>query len=241
MKTLVLDIETSPNVAHVWGLWQQNVSLDQLRESSFTLCWAAKWHGEKKVHFRNYNDPEMVPHVHNLLDEADAVVTYNGDQFDLPTLHREILLAGYPPPSPTKSIDLCKVVKQKFRFPSNKLAYVTAELGLSGKLSHSGHRLWVGVMADDDKAWATMKKYNIQDVRVTEELYDRLVPWIDGMPNRRLYATDDACPRCGAAELKREGHAYTRLGKYQRYRCGGCGGWSRSSRRDDGTTIQAAV
>ena len=27
MKILFLDLETSPNLAHVWGLWQQNVAI----------------------------------------------------------------------------------------------------------------------------------------------------------------------------------------------------------------------
>jgi len=34
MQILLLDIETAPNTAHVWGLWNQNVSLNQLMESS---------------------------------------------------------------------------------------------------------------------------------------------------------------------------------------------------------------
>ena len=43
MKTLTLDIETAPQVAHVWGLWQQNVGLPQLLESGYVMCFAAKW------------------------------------------------------------------------------------------------------------------------------------------------------------------------------------------------------
>jgi chromosome partitioning protein len=33
LKVLLLDIETSPNLAHVWGIWQQNVGLSQLLET----------------------------------------------------------------------------------------------------------------------------------------------------------------------------------------------------------------
>ncbi len=51
MKILLLDIESSPNTAHVWGLWQQNVSINQLMESSYVLCYAAKWLGQKDVLF----------------------------------------------------------------------------------------------------------------------------------------------------------------------------------------------
>ena len=51
MRTLLLDVETSPNTAHVWGLWQQTVSLNQLMESSRVMCWAAKWVDEKVILF----------------------------------------------------------------------------------------------------------------------------------------------------------------------------------------------
>ena len=48
MKILILDIETSPHTGFHWGLFQQNISIGQLIESSTVLCWAAKWLGEKK-------------------------------------------------------------------------------------------------------------------------------------------------------------------------------------------------
>ena len=43
---LTLDIETRPNLAHVWGLWQQNVGLSQIVERGHVMCWVAKWYGE---------------------------------------------------------------------------------------------------------------------------------------------------------------------------------------------------
>ena len=45
-KVLILDIEISPSLAAVWGLWKQNVSLTNLLGESEVLCWAAKWEGE---------------------------------------------------------------------------------------------------------------------------------------------------------------------------------------------------
>ena len=56
MKILILDIETSPHTGFHWGLFQQNISIGQLIESSTVLCWAAKWLGEKKVHFSSVYD-----------------------------------------------------------------------------------------------------------------------------------------------------------------------------------------
>jgi DNA polymerase elongation subunit (family B) len=244
VKTLVLDIETSPNLAHVWGLFKQNVSLAQLRESSFVLCWAAKWRGEKEIFYRNHHDPEMIPHIRELMNEADAFIHYNGDDFDIPTLNQEIALhPDLTPPSAAKGIDLLKVVRRKFNFPSNKLDYVLKRFGIPGKVKHIGHDLWVRVLNDDPKAWEMMRRYNIGDVRPLEKLYQKLLPWIDSMPSQQLYNGDpESCPRCGVhGKLRREGFAYTRLGRFQRYCCAGCGGWSRASKRDEGVTVQAEV
>lgn len=239
MKTLILDLETSPNIAHVWGLFNQNISLSQLRQSSYMLCWAARWRGEKKVEFKSVNDADHISHIYYLVDQADAVVHYNGTKFDMPVLHREFLMAGLGPPAPYKNIDLYKTVAKKFRFTSGKLAHVASELGIQEKLDTGGHELWVRVMNDDPKAWALMKKYNIQDVKVTEQLLDILEPWIDQMPNHQLYSDIDCCPRCGETDtLIRQGYAYTALGKFQRYRCGSCQGWSRSGKRIAGVTEQ---
>src|SRR5690348_2588211 len=126
MRTLAIDIETSPNLADVWGLWQQNVGLNQLRESSEMLCFAAQFEDEPVQFYSSWDDGQvgMAAAAHRLLDEADAVLHYNGRRFDVPHLNREMLAAGFRPPSPFKQIDLLREVKSTFQFPSYKLAYV---------------------------------------------------------------------------------------------------------------------
>lgn len=236
MRVLITDIETSPSVAHVWSLWRQNVSLSQLQVPTEMMSFAAKWRGEKKVFFHsNHHDghDEMVARAHALFDEADVVVTYNGDNFDIPHMRREFIETGLTPPSPFRSVDLCKVVKKEFRFISNKLQHVATELGLGGKVEHTGHEMWVRALAGDEKAWTLFKKYNIGDVRLTEALLERLLPWISTFPPAALYdgAEAEQCNRCGSEDLKRRGYAFTTLGKYQRFQCRGCGGWLRSGKR----------
>src|SRR6056297_2027665 len=162
MKILFIDIETTPMTSYTWGLWQQNVSLSQIIDSTEMMCFGARWYGEKKVHFKSshhHGKKEMLESVHSLLDEADVVVGWNSASFDTKHLKRELLEAGMKPPSPFKDMDLMRTVKSEFRFPSNKLDYVAQKLGVGAKVQHSGFELWVKCMADDKKAWAEMKKY----------------------------------------------------------------------------------
>lgn len=235
MKILLLDIETAPNLAHVWGLWQQNVSLAQLRESSYMLCFGAKWLGDKEVEFYDVrNKDEMLHAAWHFFNEADAIVTYNGDTFDLPIMRQEMLLAGFAPPASPRSIDLCRAVKRAFRFPSNKLQYVANALGLGGKVEHTGHQLWVDCLAGDPAAWELMKKYNIGDVDLLDPLYRKLKPWLPNHPNVLLYdgqPNDLNCTRCGSNAIQLRGFAHLITGKYRRYVCKDCGSWSRSTTR----------
>ena len=229
MKILLLDIETSPNTAHVWGLWQQNVSINQLMESSYVLCYAAKWLDEVDVHFDSVHQSKpkkMLKGIHGLLNEADAVVHYNGTKFDIPTLNKEFLLHSYNPPSPYKQIDLLRVVRSQFRFPSNKLDYVAQRLGLGQKHAHEGHSLWVKCMNGDKDAWERMQEYNIQDVVLLESLYNTLLPWIKAHPNRNLHSESAVCPTCGSGAIQKRGQAISLSGSYQRYQCRDCGSWS---------------
>lgn len=224
MKILLIDIETSPNVAYVWGLFKENIPLARLIDSSYTLCWSAKWLGQRDVIFRSVhkNKPkEMITQIHALLDEADVVVHYYGSRFDIPTLNKEFLLHGLPPPSPYKQIDLCNVVRKQFKFVSNKLDYVAQQLGL-GQKHETSFMLWIDCMANKAAAWAKMKRYNIQDVRLLEKLYNRLMPWIPKHPNHAAFEDGMVCPQCGGSHYVRRGFQLTNVNKYVRYQCRDC-------------------
>jgi len=231
MRKLVIDIETAPNLAYVWGLWNQNVGLNQIEKTGSVICFAAKWHGSKKVMF--YSDhhdghDDMVGAAHELMSAADAVIHYNGKAFDVKHLQREFLLGDLGPAAPHVDIDLLAVVRKKFRFPSNKLTHVSEALGLGGKVQHTGFDLWRDCMMGDDKAWALMKKYNLQDVRLTEDLYDKLLPWIDSHPNAALYnGRPNSCPKCGSDKVISNGMRSTKTMTYRRFVCNTCQSWFR--------------
>lgn len=234
MRILFLDIETAPNVAHVWGLWDQNIGINQIMQPGYTLCWSAKWLGDETVMFDSvyHSTPyEMLRYIHRLLNEADAVVHYNGTKFDIPTLNKEFISHGFTPPAPYKQIDLLRVARNQFKFPSNKLDYVANALGLGTKIRHIGHDLWVNCMANNPEAWNMMEEYNIQDVSLLERVYGKLKPWIKGHANQSLYSDNShVCPNCGKDHHQKRGFYYTNNCKYQRYNCQVCGTWFRSNK-----------
>lgn len=234
MKILLLDIENSPHLGHVWGLWQQNISLSQLQESAYVMCWAAKWLGEDYVYFDSIHQSskkKMIKSIHKLLDEADAVVHYNGIKHDIPLLNKEFLQLGLTPPSPYKQIDLLQTAKKQFKFPSNKLEYVCKALGVGHKIQTIGHELWTRCMAGDEEAWLMMEEYNVNDVIILEQVYNKLLPWIKGHANYSLYSEDKrVCPNCGSDNLHKRGFTQTLASVYQRYRCNSCGHWSKDNK-----------
>lgn len=235
VRILTLDIETTPNLAYVWGLFKQNISIGQLQEASNVLCWVGKWYGSDEVLFHSdYADGHdaMIEAAYKAINEADIVVHYNGTTFDMPNLHREFLLAGFPPPKPYKQIDLLRTVRKQFRFTSNKLDYVAQQLGLGSKTAHTGFQLWLDCMASDPEAWALMEEYNRQDVHLTENLFDRLRPWIPNMPHLAMFTGDDwSCPHCGHKDVStnRKGEAYANVQRYRLYQCPNCEAWIRGN------------
>jgi len=201
------------------------------------MCYAAKWLGDNKLMFgavKKSSNKKMLTGIHKLLDEADAVIHYNGKRFDIPSLNKEFLLHNMFPPAPFKEIDLLTVARGKFRFVSNKLDYVAQSLGLGKKTSHEGHELWVQCMAGIPKAWKTMEEYNKNDVILLEKVYERFKPWIKNHLNHNILEnTGLSCPTCTSKSFQRRGYNLTSTGKYQRYQCRTCGNWFR-----DGTNLK---
>lgn len=227
MKILLLDIETAPNIAYVWGLFKQNIAPGQLVESGYVLSWSAKWLGNEDVMYSDGRDKRMLEKIHSLLSEADAVIHYNGSKFDIPTLNKEFLKKGLNPPATYKQIDLLKVVRKEFKFPSNKLDYVAQALKVGQKVRHPGFEMWIGCMNNIPEYWNKMEEYNRGDVIVLESVYHKLVPWIKNHPNQGIYKDEHVCPNCGSIHVQKRGYSYTGLGKFQRFQCNTCGTWSR--------------
>lgn len=231
-RILIFDIETSPINAYVWGLFDQNIGLDQIKADWSILAWSAKWLGDpaSKTMYMDTRDAKyvgddkaIVKKLVDLLEQADGIITQNGDAFDVKKLNARAIIHGLPPTKLCRSTDILKECRKVFKFTSNKLAYTTGVLNKKyKKLSHAkypGNALWKAVMAGDKKAWDEMKKYCIHDVLSTEEAYVNIREWIK---DPALYGKEK-CRRCRTTAFRSEGVRVTGKGKYRRLICKYCG------------------
>lgn len=238
-KIITLDIETSPIIAYTWDIWQVNIGLNQIIEDWKILSYCAKTMGESDVRYMDtqnepgFNDRNVLQAIHDELDAADIVVTQNGMSFDHKKINARFIQEEMKPPSPYKMIDTKVEAKKIAKFTSNRLEWLADILTDEKKDKHEefpGFLLWRECLAGNPRAWAIMRKYNPQDVIATEKVYLAMRPYMTGHPNLNVYDDNEVvrCPKCGSTDVQLRGFYHTQTGKYRRFRCSSCGGWSRT-------------
>jgi len=230
-KILIFDIETSSILAHVWGLYDQNIALNHIDQDWYILSFAAKWYKEDKVFYFDQrsakpsnNDKNLLISVHKLLDECDYAVGHNAFKFDFKKLNARFIYHGLPPVKPFEVIDTLRIARKHFSFTSNKLEFLAkflhCEVKKDDHKEFSGMELWVETMKGNIKAFQAMEKYNKTDVIVTEKVFEKLLPWEPNIKFQSNYW--EAVCTCGNKEFVKNGLKYTRSGAFQIYRCNQC-------------------
>lgn len=233
-KILTLDIESTPHLCYSWGFYDQNII--KVVRPSYVLMVGYKWLDEKKpklLSLHQYegfkknveDDTALMKDVWKLMDEADVIVTQNGDNFDIKKLNTRFIKLGLPPPSPFKSVDTKKQSSKHFYFVNNKLDNLGEELGIGGKMQHEGFPMWEGCMAGDVKSFEKMGKYCLRDIEVTEAVYLAERPYMSNHPNLNIYTDKpEACPKCLSNKIQSRGERTFKNNTMCRmYRCGDCG------------------
>lgn len=235
-KILIFDIETSPVKAWVWKTWKENISLPQTINDYFIICWSAKWLYSDDVFGACLtpqealleDDSRIVKELWKAFNDADIIIAHNGKAFDIPRMNTRFILNGLVPPTPYQVVDTLCVAKKQFGFTSNKLQALATYFGLDGKLD-TDFKLWKDCMDGDEEALQYMFDYNKQDVKVLEEVYLKLLPFITNHPNMGNLMNRTVCSNCGSdnLELIPNKYYYTSIGKYALYRCKDCGAITR--------------
>lgn len=239
-KMLVWDIESS-SIDILHRQYDLTVNTKRFRPDEIVRDWnifsiAWKFIGNDRVSCvcvsskNPTNDYEVVKQFHSILIEADILIGHNSDAFDLKKFNARAIYHGLPPIPKKQQIDTLKEARKYFKFTSNKLSYLADYLGISSKDDSPD---WNKILDGDINELATMREYNKKDVIVTEQLYHKLVSWMNTHPNVSIYSPLKdiegkvilSCPKCNSVNYKRNGYSYGKTGKKQRYQCLDCDGW----------------
>lgn len=241
-RVLTLDLERLPGrfTRDIWegrDLARVNyLHPDRWDELPSTLCASWKWHGQRAVGFvAAWEDPDpfhVARTMWQVIDEADVVVTYNGRRADLKWLRQDWAQADLPATTPYRDVDLFLVARREFAFESKSLAHLCQRLGLPGKHGRYNADEARAAAAGDGPERRRLVRYNKQDSRITESVFDRLRPYVRGI-NFGLYREDEArcCPSCGHDILEPAGFATTAVTRFPTFRCAACGSVSRGKHR----------
>lgn len=228
-KILFYDIETSPNLAYVWGKYEQNVIAYETEREM--LSFAYSWLGSDEVVCMTReglpSDVTIVKALSSLINSADVIVAHNGDKFDRKFLKTRMIYWKLRPLAINCSVDTLKVAKTYFSFNGNSLNDLCVHLEIGKKVATPGFEMWKGCLTNDKKSWALMAKYNKKDVVLLKKLYERFLPWIENHPNLKKlmnpYDREAGCPTCFSKALAKQGIRPTARGAMQRWGCTSCG------------------
>jgi DNA polymerase elongation subunit (family B) len=233
-RILILDIETKLLDLRAFGIRDQFIAHTQIRDipasARLIHCIGLKWLGERKVTVLTeweHGYSGMIRGCRDMLDEADAVVGFNHENFDMRKLNGQFAIEGIALPKPPTNIDIFKTAR-KMGFPSSKLDYLSQAFGIGSKVKHPGFEMWDKVLDGCDKARAKMARYCAGDVRLTEQLYNRLLPYLDNYPHLRE-RSGHVCPKCTGA-MTSQGWKRTKHYKIQSLKCSACGSWGQGRR-----------
>ena len=227
-RRLFLDIETSPNEGYFWQPGRK-VSIDYraIKKERAIICVCYKWADHKEVQALTWtrgDDAPMLRKLAKVLEQADEIVTHNGDHFDLPHIRTRCLFHGIGIMHGFNSADTLKVARYRYRFNSNRLDYLAKFLGVGGKLQNPPD-LWDRVVSGDRQALAEMVEYCKHDVRILEGVHGKLMTFHNAHTHIGVATGGDrlTCPHCGSLRTVSHKTLTTAAGMVKRHmRCKAC-------------------
>ena len=226
-RMLIIDAERLPGLAPMWEQTTRFVSASRWHRLPQTICFAAKWYGEKEITFRAVWDEggheAMTLAAWHLYDQADIVIGYNQIKADNKWFKGDWLMYGMGQPRTYKNVDLYRVTAQ-FGLTSRSLAHLCHVLGVPGKRGHYDEAIAEAAYNGDVEAQKKIRRYNIGDPLATERCYDRTLAFNHTHPHVAVDADGLRCNRCGHKVKKAIGSYRAVVNEYAEYRCGNCGG-----------------
>lgn len=228
-RVLFFDIETAPITGYTWGTYEQSVI--KILQDWFVLSYAAKFKDDDRFFYldQRYSTPidddlQLLCGIHHLLSETDILVGHNSMRFDTRKLNARFIKHGLAPLNHFTQIDTLKIARRHFAFTSNKLADLAKFLGCDiQKSTHAkfpGFSMWDECLKSNPAAFEEMESYNKTDVDVLIAVFNKLAPWEPSI-NFQAFYQQPVC-HCGNKDFAKDGHRFSKQGKFQIYRCKEC-------------------
>ena len=250
MKYLPIDIETAPMESFHWSKKAEFISSVFNEQETTIICAAWRKPGKKveAVSVADFNknltyksvrkDKGVVKVLGELLtwcaDQNIVVVYQNGDRFDLPKIIGRTVVHRLPP-IPRKYLTTVDTLTKgrSLGLDYANLDYRDTVLNGEGKVETRGWGMWRDIVSKHStpekraKSIREMVRYNKGDILSTERDFERIAPYIDGLPNVNLWErTTDHCPTCGSENIVyREKPKLAKTRAYRRMSCNDCGKW----------------
>lgn len=154
------------------------------------MSWAIKPLGSKEVAYMGWNrrdaidinklDRRIMKGLIKELSNYDLVVTYFGTGFDIKFMRTRAMilgLDGFPKLGMLKHWDAYYAVRGKMSLHSNRLAVATEALGIEGK-TRLPFPVWRKARLGYPDAMDYVREHNIEDVKILEDLYHELLPYV---------------------------------------------------------------
>jgi hypothetical protein len=239
-RILFYDLETNPNQGWFFSLYSDKraIPLPFVEKSKSITTIGYKWLGEPDAHVISiadfpfsdaYDDKWVIKTFLPIYEQANYTVAHFGSGFDEPFLAARCMVNGLPPLPPVCNIDTYRMAKTRFRdtLNSNKLDHLGTLLELGNK-NKTDATLWVRCAKGDREALKIMAEYCAQDVRLLEQVFVKMLPYVKSKINLNLLVDDPVlhCKPCGSTNIELKGFELTAATLRHRYQCQDCLAWS---------------
>ena len=173
MRTAVFDLETTDFNANFGDI----------------VCWCVKeFHRRAPVveSLNEFDDETLVLHLKKKLESYDIIVGHYTKGFDIPFLNAKLLLYGHPRLKKLFHVDTYYIARGKLKIARKSLEHIADSLGIREHKMFVPNAVWNAakgkLLREDDPNFVSqfdaveiLKERCMSDVRLTEEVYHRLL------------------------------------------------------------------
>lgn len=246
-RILVMDIESSPMITATFSLWPDSIDHNAILQDWYVICAAWKYLDKPTVYSTSLlddsnqfekdpaNDVVVLAKIREVMQEADVIIGHNFKKFDYRKINARLIEHGMEPlPSGIQILDTLSEIKKVASFSSNRLDHLGKVLVGDGKIP-TEKGLWLKVLKGDKQAVKDMTEYCKGDVKLLEDVYLRIRPYLKNSPHLGVLHGESkySCPKCGCGEMEGSKIRYSAAGvKKIQKQCSQCFAYSTFTYKD---------